>query len=61
MVDLLNWKRRYEEPDVLDGTQREVEIIRKNRNLKRSGSNKLPAEWEISCELIRTISDLKFE
>lgn len=61
IVDLLNWKRRYEEPDVLDGTQWEVEIIREKRNLKRSGSNKFPAEWEFFCVLIRTISGSEFE
>src|SRR5699024_8869266 len=61
VVNLLNWKRRYEEPDVLDGTQWEVEIIRENRNLKRSGSNKFPAEWESVCVLIRTISGSEYE
>lgn len=61
VVDLLKWKRRYEEPNMLDGTQWEVEIIREKRNLKRSGSNKFPAEWEYFCKLIRTISGSEFE
>ncbi|HDU7439108.1 TPA: hypothetical protein RF418_002603 [Listeria monocytogenes] len=61
MVDLLNWERRYEELDVLDDTQWEVEIIRDKRNLIRSGSNKFPAEWECFCNLIRTISGSEFE
>lgn len=60
MVDLLNWKREYEELGVLDGTQWEVEIIREKRNLKRSGSNKFPAEWETFCKLIRSISGAEF-
>ncbi|UJF15420.1 hypothetical protein LZ578_10680 [Jeotgalibaca sp. MA1X17-3] len=60
-VNLLNWKRRYEEPDVLDGMQWEVEMIREKRNLKRSGSNKYPAEWECFCELIRNISNEMFQ
>lgn len=61
MVDLLNWKRSYDDPDVLDGTQWEVEIIREKRNLRRSGSNKFPAEWECFCASIRNISDEKFQ
>ena len=61
IANLLNWKRRYEEPDILDGTQWEVEIIREKRNLNRSGSNKFPDEWECFCVLIQTISDCKFE
>ena len=60
MVELLNWKRRYEEPEVLDGTQWEIEIIREKRNLKRSGSNKFPTEWDDFCASIRKISGEKF-
>ena len=33
-IDFLNWKRKYVDPDVLDGTQWEIEIIREGRNLK---------------------------
>lgn len=61
VIDLLNWKKRYEEPNVLDGTQWEVEIIRNKRNLKRSGSNKFPAQWDDFCASIRKISGEKFQ
>ncbi|UJF16274.1 hypothetical protein LZ578_03860 [Jeotgalibaca sp. MA1X17-3] len=61
MVDLLNWKRRYDDPDVLDGTQWEVEIIYKKCNKRKNGSNMFPAEWDDFCTSIRTISGKKFQ
>lgn len=61
IANLLNWKKRYNEQGVLDGTQWEVEIIREKRNLKRSGSNKFPEGWGYFCVLIQTISGSEFE
>ncbi|MGM8213423.1 hypothetical protein ACLIBH_11665 [Virgibacillus sp. W0430] len=60
-LELLNWKSRYEDPNVLDGTQWKVEIIREKRNLRRSGSNKFPDEWKSFCALIQEITGLTFE
>lgn len=59
-IELLNWKRNYNDPSILDGTQWEIVIIREKRNLKRSGSNQFPPEWEEFCETIITISGEEF-
>ena len=41
--DLWNWATSYHDPDILDGTQWEVEITLGRRRLKASGSNAYPA------------------
>lgn len=56
IVDLLNWKSKYIEPGVCDGTQWSVEIIRTGRNIKKYGDNKFPDEWDGFCRLIRKVS-----
>lgn len=53
MVNLLNWKAKYIEPGVLDGTQWSVEIIRDERNIKKYGDNQFPNEWDMFCEIIK--------
>jgi hypothetical protein len=60
MVNLLNWKAKYIEPGVLDGTQWSVEIIRDERNISKRGDNKFPDEWDVFCKLIRKITGKSF-
>jgi hypothetical protein len=60
LVNLLNWKAKYLEPDVLDGTQWSVEIIRDGRNIIKHGSNKFPNEWDTFCDIIRGITGKSF-
>jgi hypothetical protein len=55
-VNLLNWKSKYIEPGVLDGTQWSTEIIRDGRNIRKRGDNKFPEEWNAFCELIMQIT-----
>lgn len=45
-VDILNWKRNYDNPFVLDGTQWEVTLQREAGDLTRSGNNEFPKGWE---------------
>ena len=59
-LDLLNWKRRYENKQVLDGTQWQVEILRKGRSLRKSGSNDYPAQWDDFCRLMQKLSGMPF-
>ncbi|SMP64288.1 hypothetical protein [Anoxynatronum buryatiense] len=59
-MDLLNWKRRYENSQVLDGTQWQVEIQRQGRILRKSGSNGFPDKWDDFCRLIQKISGRPF-
>lgn len=60
-IDVLNWKAKYVEPDVLDGTQWSLEIIRNGRNIKKYGSNMYPDGWKRFCEMIRHTSGRKFK
>lgn len=47
MIKLLNWKAKYIEPYVYDGTQWSVEIITDGRTIRKYGDNKFPEEWEL--------------
>ena len=40
--DLWHWAKRYDNPDILDGTQWEVEIAHGSRRFKSFGSNAYP-------------------
>ena len=59
-INLLNWKSKYIEPNVCDGTQWSVEIIRNGRNIKIYGSNKFPDEWDEFCETISRLTGNEF-
>lgn len=61
MVDLLNWKAKYIEQDVCDGTQWSVEIMADGRTIKKHGDNKFPKEWDMFCKMIREITSKKFK
>lgn len=54
--DLWNWTRRYDDPDILDGTQWQVEITLGSRRLKSSGSNAYPGgEGDGSSKLFTSL------
>lgn len=46
MINLLNWKARYLDSGVCDGTQWSIEIITEGRNIKKRGDNMFPDEWD---------------
>ena len=58
---LLEWKFKYEAPNVCDGTGWSVEIIREGRNLVKSGSNAFPNEWDAFCSIIGKVVNRKFK
>jgi hypothetical protein len=60
IVDLLNWKSKYVEPYVCDGTHWSVEIITEKRTIKKYGDNKFPKEWEMFCSLIKRVTGKTF-
>jgi DNA-directed RNA polymerase subunit RPC12/RpoP len=45
-IDFLNWRSKYVDPDVLDGSGWDIEIVRDGRNLKKHGLNSYPDSWE---------------
>jgi hypothetical protein len=59
-INLLDWKARYMEPGVCDGTQWSVEIETEYRTFKKYGSNKFPEEWELFCSVIETVTGRAF-
>lgn len=59
-INFLNWRSRYVDPDVLDGCEWEIEIIREGRNLRKYGINSYPGGWENFCKAIEKISGKKF-
>ena len=61
MINLLNWKAKYIETGVCDGTQWSVDILTDGRTIKKNGDNQFPEEWEMFCRLIRQITNRKFQ
>ncbi len=59
-IGLLNWKAKYIEPRVLDGTHWSVEIINDKRTIRKYGDNQFPNEWESFCKLINRVTGKKF-
>ena len=60
LINLLDWKAKYIEPGILDGTHWSVEIIRDGRNINKHGDNQYPDEWDDFCKLIRRVTGQKF-
>ena len=60
MVNLLNWKAKYIEPGVCDGTKWSVEIITTGRTIRKYGDNKFPEEWKMFCRSVKSITKREF-
>lgn len=61
ILDLLNWKAKYIESGIYDGTQWSLEIFKSGRTIKKYGDNKFPDEWNDFCRLIRKTANKEFE
>jgi hypothetical protein len=51
-TNLLNWKSKYVDIDILDGTQWSIDIETDKRKIHLYGSNKLPKTWIMFYSLI---------
>lgn len=60
IVNFLNWKVKYIEPEVCDGTKWSVKIKTKDRIILKHGDNKFPEEWNLFCSLIEQITGQDF-
>jgi hypothetical protein len=58
---VLNWEEKYVDLDILDGTQWNLNIELDNMNIKKSGSNAYPKEWEEFCNIIQRFTGKPFE
>ena len=54
-VNLINWKRKYLESNICDGTQWSIEIDIDGRKKKIIGDNKFPKESSEFCQLVREV------
>ena len=52
----LDWKRRYENSGMLDGTQWEISFSCEGLKLKSSGSNEYPTEFKKFIRLLNAIT-----
>lgn len=53
---ICDWKKRYVDPDILDGTQWELEVTFINRKpLKCYGSNMFPPHWSKLLKVIKKL------
>jgi len=59
-INVLNWKSKYENPGVCDGTQWSVEFKRDGRSIRKSGDNNFPENWDEFCRLVRRVSGKPF-
>ena len=60
MMNLLNWKAKYLEPGVCDGTQWSVKILTDRRTIRKHGNNVFPEDWDMFCRLVSKITNRKF-
>lgn len=60
MLNLLNWKAKYIEHDVCDGTQWSVEIITAGRTFRKVGDNQFPEEWDQFCKTVSKLTNNVF-
>lgn len=59
---ILEWKDRYVDPDILDGTQWSVRItLEGGEELYKHGSNKYPRKWDTFCMGVSELVDREFQ
>ena len=60
IVHLLEWKSKFIEPGVVDGTQWSGEITTTGRTIRKDGDNKFPEEWKMFCMAVKNITKKDF-
>jgi len=60
LTNLLNWKRKYVDIDILDGTQWSIDIETDKRKIHLYGSNNFPKTWAMFCSLIEDFTGKPF-
>jgi len=58
-INLLDWKEKYIDLEILDGTQWSVEIIIEKRIIRKHGSNKYPKEWELFHSMLDSLKKMR--
>lgn len=60
LIDFLNWKRKYVQPYICDGTQWNIDIETNKRRIHIYGDNAFPAQWDEFCSLIQKFTGKPF-
>lgn len=59
-AQLLEWKNRYENPYIFDGTSWQITIKLFHDQIIKSGNNEYPERWGTFCTAISKVSGLPF-
>ena len=59
-INFLNWKGKYIEADVCDGTQWNIKIETEDRKICKHGDNMFPEEWDSFCSSIEQVTGQDF-
>lgn len=60
LCNVIDWKKSYDDPQILDGTQWSLEITYKNQStLKKHGNNAYPPHWSKFMMFINKYSPVK--
>lgn len=59
-MKLIDWKAKYIEPLVLDGTEWRIELIKDGRDIIKYGHNQYPKEWPEFCKIMQKVSGKHF-
>lgn len=54
-INILDWKRKYIDKDILDGTQWSITIDVDGRKREKIGCNMYPKEWKLYCKIISRV------
>jgi len=57
---LLDWKDKYKNPGILDGTQWSVDIFTDQGLIHKHGDNNYPEQWDDFCTFIAKTTGRKF-
>lgn len=60
MLNLLNWKSNYSDPNIRDGTQWSIDIEVSKTVFHKYGSNRYPKEWGLFCDLLKALTGREF-
>ncbi len=59
-INLLEWKAKYINLEVCDGTQWNVKLVLEDRIIEKYGDNSFPDKWEKFCSLMKWITCKQF-
>lgn len=59
-INILNWKRKYIDQYILDGTQWSITIDVDGKKREKIGCNMYPKEWKLYCKIISRVLKVNY-